>query len=256
MFQVIIIDDNKLLADSLAVLDIWDRMDMKVVDVCYNGVTGKEAILRYRPDLVLSDIRLPGMDGLELVGMIHDCVPDTKVIFMSAYSDFDYLRQAIQLRAEDYLLKPFSTEELKKALANTAAGLRRTFSRVSEVPSAESKNPDARIQPIINYMRNRLDSRLTAEDVAEAFCMGTSKLDRLIKEYTGAGFRELRIKLCIEKAKELLMDVRLSVEEVASLVGYKNYVTFYRAFSRECGCAPSEYRDKLLKKLSDSEERP
>lgn len=253
MFQVIIIDDNKLLADSLAVLDVWDRMDMKVVDVCYNGVTGKEAILRYRPDLVLSDIRLPGMDGLELVGMVHDCVPDTKVIFMSAYSDFDYLRQAIQLRAEDYLLKPFSTEELKKALANTATGLRRTLSQVSESLLAESKNPDAGIQPIINYMRNRLDSRLTAEDVAEAFCMGTSKLDRLIKECTGAGFRELRIKLCIEKAQELLMDVRLSVEEVASLVGYKNYVTFYRAFSRECGCAPSEYRDKLLKKPSDSE---
>lgn len=255
MFRVIIIDDNKSLADSLAVLDIWDRMDMKVVDVCYNGVTGKEAILRHRPDVILSDIRLPGMDGLELVSMIHDCVPDAKVIFMSAYSDFDYLRQAIQLRAEDYLLKPFSTEELKKALAHTASDLRKSLSRVSEASVAEGQNPDTVIQPIINYMRNRLDSRLTAEDVAEAFCMGTSKLDRLIKECTGAGFRELRIKLCIEKAKELLMDVRLSVEEVASLVGYKNYVTFYRAFSRECGCAPSEYRDKLLKKLSDSEAR-
>lgn len=253
MFRVIIIDDNKLLADSLAVLDIWDRMDMKVVDVCYNGVTGKESILRHRPDVILSDIRLPGMDGLELVSMIHDCVPGAKVIFMSAYSDFDYLRQAIQLRAEDYLLKPFSTEELKKALSNTVTGLRKFRSQVSETPVAEGQSPDTVIQPIINYMRNRLDSRLTAEDVAEAFCMGTSKLDRLIKECTGAGFRELRIALCIEKAKELLMDVRLSVEEVASLVGYKNYVTFYRAFSRECGCAPSEYRDKILKKLSDSE---
>lgn len=256
MFQAVIVDDNKLLADSLAALDIWNQMDIKVVDVRYNGVAGKEAILRYCPDLILSDIRLPGMDGLELISVIHDCVPDARVIFMSAYSDFDYLRKAIHLRAEDYLLKPFSTDELKRALANTIAELQKERSLVSEASSVEYQNSDTVIQPIINYVRNRLDTRITAEEVAEAFCMSTSKLDRLIKEHTGAGFRELRIALCIEKAKKLLMDVRLSVEEVASLVGYKNYVTFYRAFSRECGCAPSEYRDNLLKKHPDSEGTP
>lgn len=254
MYKVIIIDDNKLLADSLAALEIWNRLDLKVIDVCYNGVVGKESILRHHPHLVIADIRLPGMDGLDLISMIMDRLPQTRVIFMSAYSDFSYLKKAMQLRAEDYLLKPFDTDEFGKTLESTVVQLRKSSPRVEEESIEDNSNLDLVMQPIIGYVKKRLDSRVTAEEVAEAFCMGTSKLDRLIKEYTGAGFRELRIKLCIEKAKELLMDVRYSVEDVACYVGYKNYVTFYRAFSRECGCAPSEYRDQILKKNENSED--
>ena len=252
MYKVIVIDDNKLLADSLAELDLWGRMDLKVADVCYNAVTGKESILRNRPHIVLSDIRLPGMDGLELVSIVQSRLPQTKVVFMSAYSDFSYMKQAMRLRAEDYLLKPFDMDELAKVMENIVRELDKTSARSEGDVLPDSGSLALAMQPIIDYIKNRLESHITAEEVADAFCMGTSKLDRLIKEYTGVGFRELRIRLRIERAKELLTDVRYSVEEVAGLVGYKNYVTFYRAFSRECGCAPSEYREQFLKKDADS----
>lgn len=252
MYKVIVIDDNKLLADSLAELDLWDKLGLKVIDVCYNAAAGKEAILRSRPQIVLSDIRLPGMDGLELISIIQSRLPQTKVVFMSAYSDFSYMKQAMRLRAEDYLLKPFDMDELAKVMENIIRELDKTAVRPDGESSPDAGNLSLAMEPVINYIRNRLEGHITAEEVADAFCMGTSKLDRLIKEYTGVGFRELRIRLCIERAKELLTDVRYSVEEVAGLVGYKNYVTFYRAFSRECGCAPSEYRERFLKNGTDA----
>lgn len=248
MYKILILDDNKLSADTIKDLNIWRDLNCKVVGVCYDTETGKEAISKYSPDILILDIRMPGENGLDLLQNFSEELKNTRVIFMSAYASFYYAQRALKLGALDYLLKPFTVDELTSAVRAAILALddRASEAKISTIhlPDGELE-VDAAVQPIISYMEDHLGDHLSAEETAEMFCMSISKLDKLMNQYFGKGFREMRISMRIQKAKELLLDIRYSVEEVATKVGYKNYKSFHRAFTRECGISPTEYRNPL-----------
>ena len=250
MYKVIIIDDNRLLADTLAKLDLWEKLDCSIEAVCYDSISGEKAILEIRPDILLTDIKLPSKDGLEVVSEVLQSLPDVKVVCMSAYDDFPYSIRALRLKCEDYLLKPFSPEELHKVIrqiVNELNGkMEETGEEANEKHSTASTQDGPLLGPIIQYIADNLDKGYTAEEVAREFYISTSKLNRLIRQRYNKGFREFRIELCMKKAKELLLDVRYSVEEVARKVGYMNYFSFYRAFIREHGISPTDFRNASL----------
>lgn len=254
MYSVLIIDDNRISADAIAELNVWSELNCKIAGICYDSETGREAITKYRPNILLCDIKMPGDSGLDLMEKLHSELENTCVIFMSAYDKFAYAQQAVRLGAHYYLLKPFSTEELLDAVQSAIKKLScgdGTNADEYETELAEGEEPvNEIVKPIIAYMESHIDERLKAEDIAELFRMSTSKLDKTFKKHFGRGYREVRISLRIKKAKKLLMDIRYGVEEVAIKVGYKNYASFYRAFIRECGIAPTDYRNPML---SDNE---
>lgn len=240
MYQVIILDDNKLTADALSRLPLWEELGCTVAAVCYNGVSGLQAIRENSPDIILTDIKMPGYDGLELIRQVKELVPEAAVIFMSAYDHFTYVQQALRLGALDYLLKPFTQDELAASVSKAVAALP---SRLSE----DEAPIEQLVAPIIQYVWEHLEEHVTAESTAQALYMSISRLDKLIKLYNGAGFRELRISLRMKRAKELLRSIHYRIEEVAQKVGYKNYASFYRAFVREFNMTPMEYRYSLTK---------
>lgn len=250
MYKVIIIDDNKLTADSLGQLPIWEMMDCYVAGIYYDGVTGRNAILAERPEIILSDIHLPGMSGLEMMQLVIERLPDTRVIFMSAYDDFSYIYGAMRLKAEDYLLKPFLVDDLKKVVEGVLQNM-----KVQESPAPEENFEMVKtvlVQPIIDYITEHSGEYITAENTAATFYMSVSKLNKLLLLHTGCGFRELLIQTRMKNAKKYLLDVRYTVEDVATLVGYKNYMSFYRAFTRELGISPSEYRNIVAKNMEET----
>lgn len=253
LYKVIIIDDNKLIADSLGASPIWPEYGCEVASVCYDSYAGKEAIEALTPDIIMTDIKMPGLTGLDVIELIRPKVPDARVIFISAYDNFQYAQQALRLGAQDYLLKPFSQETLIHAISNSVNvldAMRKEKQAQRPEPSADRDIPaDAPIvRPIIEYMMERIDQHLTAEEVARAFYMSTSRLDKLIQKYNGKGFQKLHIHLRMNKAKELLMDVRNNIEDIAQKTGYKNYASFYRAFTREFSMSPTEYREMMQRK--------
>ncbi len=244
MYKALIIDDNKSLADSLAKLQLWKQMNCKVVRVCYDGVAGKEAILEEKPDIIITDIRMPGLSGLDVIDTVHQMLPQCKVIFMSAYDDFRYAQRALRLGAQDYILKPFGKDDLAHAVAQAVESL----DQQNAAAVSEDETDMPLVQPIIRYIEEHLSGETTAYDVAQEFYMSTSRLNNLLQKTTGYGFRELRMALRMKQAQKLLTDLRYSIEEISMMVGYKNYASFYRAFCRECAMPPTEYREQLLRK--------
>lgn len=250
MHSVLIIDDNRISADAIAELNVWNELNCRIVGVCYDSETGKEAITKYRPDILLCDIKMPGDSGLDLMEKLRAELEGSCVIFMSAYDKFAYAQQAVRLGAHYYLLKPFSAEELSDAVLSAIDKLssRGSAGDDEDVNLSEGEEPvNEIVKPIIAYMESHIDEHLNAEDIAAMFRMSTSKLDKTFKKHFGRGYREVRISLRIKKAKKLLMDIRYGVEEVAIKVGYKNYASFYRAFIRECGISPTDYRNPMLR---------
>ena len=116
MIRVMVADDESLVRKGIVNGTDWQLIGCEVVAEAANGEEGLQKALELKPDLVVSDIRMPKMDGLEMVRQIMDKLPKTKVIFLTAYGDFSYAQQAIKLGACDYILKPFEDGELEAVI--------------------------------------------------------------------------------------------------------------------------------------------
>ncbi len=116
MLRVIIADDELKICKLIQVLVDWESLGFEIIDVVHDGKTLKEKTLELKPDLVVSDIRMPGCTGVEFLQYIREQNIDIEVLIISGYRDFEYVRQALRYGAADYLLKPLGKDALKSAL--------------------------------------------------------------------------------------------------------------------------------------------
>lgn len=116
MFKVLIIDDEPWAREVVKSLGEWETLQLKVVGEAEDGQEGLGLIEEMKPHIVITDMRMPGVDGISLLQRINADFPSIKIIVMSGYDDFVYLKQAITSRALEYLLKPIGEMELNDAL--------------------------------------------------------------------------------------------------------------------------------------------
>lgn len=116
MYKVVIIDDEKKICNLIVTLGNWQRYDMQVVDVCYDGEEGLNSIRTHLPDLVLTDVRMPVYDGLELVRQAAELNIPSSFVIISGYKYFEYAYSAFKYGVIDYLLKPIEQDQLNEVL--------------------------------------------------------------------------------------------------------------------------------------------
>lgn len=235
MLNVLIIDDNKAFTKMLSQYIAWDTLDMKLCATAYQGKQGLTAIRKYHPDLVITDINMPGMDGLEMMEQAQEIVPNARFILITAHDDFQYAYRAIKQQAFDYLLKPCTREELQRVLE------RASYELLSKQEKSDSKYPPI-VREVIVYIKANLSQSVTLEKLSEEFHVSESNISRNIKKFTGLRYSDLLIKLRMEEAKHLLDDPYSNITEIAERVGYKNYISFYKVFVRSEGISPSAFR--------------
>lgn len=245
MFTVAIIDDNKPLVDRIASTIPWQDIGCEVVLVAYDGLTGKKGIVQHKPHLIIIDVRMPNMNGLETIELTQSFIHHSKVIFISAYDEFEYAYNAIKLKAFDYLIKPFSQTELLKIVSKAVDELKRNQQTVSYENSAVQSNVADRV---IAYMEKHISDKFTLKDLARLFGLSPNYLGILIKQTSGKSFVELSTELRIKKAKALLLSGEFKVGEIGEMVGYKNYLSFYRVFCKIEGVPPTEYIRQCVQK--------
>ena len=109
--KLLIAEDEILALNTLTSID-WSAHDITLVGSAQNGLTALELVKKEKPDIVISDIKMPEMSGIELAGKIASLLPDTKIIIISAYTDFSYAQKAISYGVFDYIMKPYRIEQL------------------------------------------------------------------------------------------------------------------------------------------------
>jgi two-component system response regulator YesN len=246
MHTVMIVDDEFNIRDGLVHAVPWDSIGVKVVAEARDGGEALELARTAKPDVVVTDISMDEMDGLEFAGRLLAERPRTKVIILSGYGEFSYAQKALQLRVAAYLLKPVTPEDLLNQVAEAVRSLeaeKEKARRLGELPS-EAGEGRAVIRRAREYLeRFYADQETSLETMAEHLGLTAAYLSRLFKTETGRNYSEELAALRIEKAKELLTHTNLRSFEVGARVGYANPQYFATAFKKATGVSPSEYRE-------------
>ncbi|RXZ79199.1 response regulator [Paenibacillaceae bacterium] len=121
--RMMIVDDEPIICEGLQLTIDWQSMGAEVVGVAYDGEQALQMAQQLKPDILLTDIRMDGMDGLELAKQLRDNHPNVRVVMISGYEDFEYARRAVRLGVTDYLLKPVDIEELVNVVKQSIADI-------------------------------------------------------------------------------------------------------------------------------------
>lgn len=244
MISVVIIDDNKPIADRISATIPWASFGCEVVSIQYDGAAGRKAITEHRPDILIIDIMMPSLSGLEVVKLTKQIIPDAKVIFISAYDNFEYVRGALKLRAFEYLIKPFVQYDILKVVRNAANEIHAANAAL-KTKSGKRVAAKPLVERALNYIELHACENITLYELANSFGISGTHLSRLIRAKTGKRFVELFAAHRVNIAKSMLANTDIRIEEIAEQVGYKNYLTFYNVFCRMTGMAPREYKKSV-----------
>ncbi|MFD0674647.1 response regulator [Cohnella sp. GCM10027633] len=262
MYKVLLADDEMLDLEGMRAFIPWTELGMEVVAAVNSGFAACEVLDSEPIDILVTDIRMPNMTGLELAAKALELQPDISVVFVSGHQDFHYIKQAMTMNAFGYVLKPMDDRELIDSLTkirehlivkmqrerteNAYLELSRTAGTTDSesLPAKESTKNGKLIESVVASIRERLHENVTLRDLAIRFSFSPNYLGLLFKEETGQSFNDYVIGLRMEKAKELLRDTRIKIYEVAEQVGYRYLPYFSRQFRETVGMTPLEYRRK------------
>ena len=242
MEKVLIVEDEALVRQGIILSVDWAALDCMVVGEASNGEEALELAEQYAPSLILSDIRMPKMDGLEFLRRLRAKGNTASVIFITAHDSFEYARTALRLGASDYLLKPLQAGELEQAIRN--------LQQPGAVCTAADPLQDLKKGDRSHYVLEAMyyigahfsDADMTVRTVAEALGISEGYLSHVFKKETNYTLLNYLTRYRVQKAMDLLNDYKKKVYEVAELVGYRDTTYFSTTFKKFVGLSPSEYQ--------------
>jgi two-component system response regulator YesN len=250
MLRVLIADDEERICQLIFALGEWERRGLEVVGTAANGPDALEMVRTFSPDILITDIRMPGYDGLRLLMEAHRLVPDLEAIIISGYAQFDYAQTAIRFGVGEYLLKPINREALNRSLSNMAERCRDRKRKDTDIESLRKRTDDD-----VQLLRSKLIADLLAGTFAAAdagevervyrFTAGSDALQLLLLklDYDIDRFSEASLSILRDKVRGVMEPVLASycTETLVDLSGARMVCLMnYRARSKRCcarGCA-------------------
>lgn len=254
---LLVVEDNPDICDYIT--DSFS--DSFEVKTAVNGKQGRESALKYIPDIIVSDIMMPIMDGNEMCRELKKDVRTSHIpiILLTAKDSLQDKEEGYQVGADSYLTKPFSASLLRSRIDNLLQSRRKLAQHFStnatindkSTVMAESLNKldNEFIQKINKLIEDRLSSdKIDISYLSDKMCMSSSTLYRKMKALTGLSTNEYVRKMKMKYAEQFLLEGKYNISEIAFKVGINNLFYFRQCFKEEFGCIPSEYLKKLMKK--------
>ena len=247
MYKVLIVDDEPVIAEGLKKIVDWEKYNCVVAGTASSGKEGLAMVEKCQPDILFTDIRMPGMDGLTMLAALRSEHKNLQVIILTGYRDFDYAREALNLGVFRYLVKPSKMKELDEAMESISERLSSTADSQQDDPDSDNTSANNFIvKQAINYMEQHYREKLQLTDVAEKVYVSHWHLSKLLNS-TGKSFSDLLNEIRIENAKELMEDSSLHIADISERVGFADTAHFSRVFKKYTGMSANEYRNKFLK---------
>ncbi len=260
MFKILIVEDEELIRKGLAYTFNWINYDCVVIGEARNGKEGYELINEKKPDIVITDIKMPLLDGLEMLGSFEK--RDFETIVISGYAEFDYAKKAIEYDVSEFMLKPLDHNELgnviqkitkkicDKKMINTISENIKDFSEIVlldlELYFHNSNYESWMIPKVMEYISKNYSRKANINEIADELRVSATYLSKKFKNETKHTFNAFLNKYRIQKAIKLINEDNMKIYEIAELVGFTEYKYFSKVFKKYLKHSPTEFMNVNL----------
>lgn len=247
MYKVVLVEDEPMIREGLRTTTPWADYGCQVVGEASDAVEAELLILQQKPDIVITDIYMPGVSGLQLIERVKGSV-SCEFIIISGYDEFEYAQKAVYLGVKGYLLKPIDENELRDVIGRAVESLR----KAGRPPQAEQvgegllSDVDARERYLAKarvIMEKHCNEELTLKTVADGLHISESYLGKLFKSHTQYTFLELLTLYRMKKAVRMLTETDCKIYEIAVETGYRDAKYFSNVFRKTVGVTPSAFKN-------------
>ncbi len=259
MLKVVIVEDEAMIRKGLVYTIDWASMNCIVVGEAGDGLEGLDIIKKSKPDIVIADIKMPYMSGLDMVRKLKRKI-NFETIIISGYEDFKFAKKAIDLDVFKYILKPIDEDKLKSAIKKVSAEIKKkkdffyVIKTVKDMGNLKLLNMELYLKKddqyskyvnrIIEHIIANYEYKISLEDLSEELLVSVSYLARVFKKSIGMTFTDFLNKYRIQKSIEYIKEKEYKIYKIAHMVGFEEYRYFISVFKKYIGCSPSEFIKK------------
>lgn len=229
MIKVVIADDEKAVSKIIQHFIEREKLPLQVEGIALDGESALRMIREKEPDLVFLDIKMPLLDGFEVMEAVQAMKLDVKIVIITAYESFEYAQRALRMGAMDIILKPIEYEQFTQALRRSV-GWNFTANDL--------------VNQVLEYIHTHYTEKIELQLLSEQFHVTASYLSKQFKRYVDTNLISYVNRIRVEHAVDLLKNEHNSIQEVARQVGYENVNYFYKKFREHTGHMPSDYLKK------------
>lgn len=238
MYQVLVAEDEKIIREGIKKTIEHISREFKVMWEAANGKRAIECLQTAKPDVLITDIRMPLKDGLEVIKNARRMYADINIVIISGYDEFEYAQTAMKEGVKHYLLKPIRPSELSVTLEKIYVELKR------EDKSDVSLSDDhEKIRKIKNLIVEHIHENLSLQELGDIVNLHPNYISTFFKQQTGMKISDFTIEERMKRAKELLSCSEMKIYEIAYAVGYKDEKHFMSVFKKQEMMPPTKFRN-------------
>lgn len=249
MLNVMIVDDEPFFIEGLKVLIDWHLFGFNVIATAQDGEEAIEKIVALKPDIVLTDIKMPEIEGTEV---IRRCVKElgikSKFIIISGYDDFSFAQGSMKYGVRHYLLKPVDEDALIDALLDIKNNFYNNHAPKENPESAEAilrTHTENIVTKVENYVKSNFNEEISLKMISEKFYINPVYLGQIFFKKHNLYFNDYLANIRIEHAKKLLLSTDLKIYEIAELTGFKSADYFVSKFKKIINDTPTNFRNSF-----------
>lgn len=249
MLDIIVVEDEAPIRDWIAYTISNISNEFNVLASASNGKEAYELALNLKPKVIISDIKMPIMDGIELTKKIKKVFPDVYVILLTNYAEFSYAKEAISCGVYEYLIKSdIRPKELKEILDKVNEDLKESEKDKVIILQKESNLNDSKdgysktIKKSIDYIHKNYKQHISLQDISNYVFLSHEYFSRLFKEEVGENFSSYLTNYRMKKAEILIKNTDMKISQIAIEVGYTNASYFSRSYKKFKGISPEDDR--------------
>lgn len=254
MFNVLIVEDDAAMRFIYEKMNVWEECGFHIAKQAVNGRQALEILKTESFDLIFSDVRMPFMDGIELIRELRQSGNHTNVIFSSSYDEFEYARQGLILGAFDYLLKPVDEKKLAEVLTRVKDKIHADAPKEEQLEEAvievlkdlgHSVEKGKFVHNVASYFSANYGKNISIEEIAESFGYSKDYFGKMFKQHIGVTFPRFSSTVKIAYAKDLIRTGNYKTNQISDMLGYSSTDYFIKVFKEVTGTTPTAYRASL-----------
>ena len=248
MYKVMLVEDEPIIREGLKHYFDWNALQFKSIIEASNGLEGLELARQEKPDLIITDIRMPLMNGLDMIEKLRPDLPYSQFVILTGHNDFEYAQRAIKIGGvTEYLVKPLQYDSSLLAIERCIDNLK-TSKAETTMQHDNELTPETEhdmFSKMEQYILEHIDQDISLPELAERFYYNPSYLSRLFKQRLNKSYSQFHTEIRINYAKKCLAQPENLVLNVCTMCGYKSYKHFVKTFKHVTQMTPTEYRKGL-----------